>query len=92
MSETVGTENAHRVTLIGCQTLALTGVREVISFDECSVLFQTTCGQMTVEGEGLHVSRLDLDRGEADIAGAVTGLYYSKVRERGNGFFRRARD
>ena len=92
MAETVGTGLVHHVTMHECKTVLITGVKEVISFDELAVLLITCCGQMTIEGEGLHISRLDLDRGEADIDGTVSGIYYSKIKEKSGGFFRRLRD
>ena len=92
MTQLVGIGNAHHVTMHNCKTVLVTGVKEVISFDELAVLLITCCGQMTIEGEGLHISRLDLDRGEADIDGTVSGIYYSKIKEKSGGFFRRLRD
>ena len=88
----VGIGNDHHVAMHNCKTVLVTGVKEVISFDELAVLLITCCGQMTIEGEGLHISRLDLDRGEADIDGTVSGIYYSKIKEKSGGFFRRLRD
>ena len=92
MADLVGIGNDHHVTMQNCKTVLVTGVKEVISFDELAVLLITCCGQMTIEGEGLHISRLDLDRGEADIDGTVSGIYYSKIKEKSGGFFRRLRD
>lgn len=92
MADLVGIGNDHHVTMHNCKTVLVTGVKEVVSFDELAVLLITCCGQMTIEGEGLHISRLDLDRGEADIDGTVSGIYYSKIKEKSGGFFRRLRD
>lgn len=92
MADLVGIGNDHHVAMHNCKTVLVTGVKEVISFDELAVLLITCCGQMTIEGEGLHISRLDLDRGEADIDGTVSGIYYSKIKEKSGGFFRRLRD
>ena len=82
----------HYVELRERAHIEIHGMTEVISFDELAVLLITCCGQMTIEGEGLHISRLDLDRGEADIDGTVSGIYYSKIKEKSGGFFRRLRD
>lgn len=92
MTDSVGIGNGHHVTMYDCKTVLVTGVKEVISFDELAVLLVTSCGQMTIEGEGLHISRLDLDRGEADVDGTVSGIYYSKIKEKSGGLFRRLRD
>ena len=34
---------------------------------------------MTVKGEGLHVKRLTLEKGEAELEGQVNGILYSAV-------------
>lgn len=85
-------EPQHKLCLDHCRILTVTGVKEVISFDELSVLLVTECGQLTIEGEGLHISRLDLEHGEADLDGTVSGLFYTKAKERGGGLFRRFKD
>lgn len=55
----------------------MTGVVEVHSFDENAVLLETVDGMVTIKGTGLHVSRLNLDKGEADVDGKVDSLTYS---------------
>lgn len=92
MADSVGIGNDHHVTMHNCKTVLITGVKEVVSFDELAVLLITSCGQMTIEGEGLRITRLDPERGEADVDGTVSGIYYSKIKEKSGGFFRRLRD
>lgn len=92
MADTVENGTVHHVSMQDCKTVLITGVKEVVSFDELSVLFVTLCGQMTIEGNGLHISRLDLDRGEADVDGTVNGIFYSKIKEKSGGIFRRFHD
>lgn len=69
----------HRWTLDRRQAAAVTGVEDVISFDEKEILLQTPYGRMTVKGEGLHVKRLDLEKGEADLEGQISGVLYSSA-------------
>ena len=54
----------------------ISGVCEVISFDEHEVCINTTQGKMTVLGNELHVERLNLDIGEISIVGKIDGLEY----------------
>jgi sporulation protein YabP len=56
--------------------LKITGVVNVNSFDENTILIDTEEGAMTIKGNGLHVSRLSLEKGEADIDGKVDSLIY----------------
>ncbi|MBQ4324670.1 MAG: sporulation protein YabP [Clostridia bacterium] len=81
----------HLVTIQDCATLSLTGVKEVDSFDEGVVILRTPCGLLTVEGEGLHIGRLDLEKGECCVDGKITALLWSSVKEK-LGLFRRGRD
>ena len=53
------------------------GVCEVVSFDEQSVVLRTACGELVVEGEGLHVSALDMARGVVAIDGCVSAFLYA---------------
>ena len=56
----------------------VTGVTDVIAFDEKEILLKTTGGTMTIRGSALTLTRLDLDHGETDIQGKVDGIWYSK--------------
>ena len=70
-------EKKHAVSLSAREVARIEGVTEVESFDEQSVALTTDCGEMTVEGEGLRVSTLDLSRGVVEVSGRIDGLYYS---------------
>ena len=77
-----GTPAGHRVTAAGRETIKVTGVEELISFDETGVVMKTSEGTLTVDGSGLNVTRLDLVGGEADIEGRLIGMYYVEPSER----------
>ena len=66
----------HEVSVKGRKQMSINGVKDVISFDENQVELVTVCGEMTVEGRELHVSRLDLDLGVVELDGTVDRLYY----------------
>jgi sporulation protein YabP len=53
-------------------------VAEVRSFDENVILLETVDGMLTIKGNGMHVSRLNLERGEADVEGRVDSFAYSE--------------
>lgn len=56
---------------------SVTGVRDVLSFDEKSIILETEQGMLTVKGRDLHVGRLTLEQGEIEIDGNVDSLAYS---------------
>ena len=68
----------------------LTGVREVVSFDENQVVMDTDLGLLTLKGKDLHVSRLSVEKGEVEVTGTVDSMAYSSnesYREAGPSFF-----
>ncbi len=75
MSANIG---KHRLSMEQRRECKLTGVVEVHSFDENTVMLETVEGVLTIKGSGLHVSRLNLDKGEADVDGKVDSLSYSE--------------
>ena len=69
-------QTEHEFSVRGRRTMQICGVSEVISFDENSVVAGTACGEMTVEGSGLHIGALDIDRGFLSLDEDISGIYY----------------
>lgn len=57
--------------------LSLTGVLEVISFNETVIMLNTSLGSMTIKGEGLRMNKLDVQNGDVIIIGTVNSCVYS---------------
>lgn len=78
MGEREQNENKKHTLSLAARTRAeIEGVREVESFDEQSVILMTDCGELTLEGEGLHVGTLDMTRGVVAVDGRISAVYYS---------------
>lgn len=73
----------HNLSLANRKHGLLTGVKEVISFDTDMVVLATEQGKLTIKGEELHVSKLDVDKGELELSGKVDSLVYSELRTPG---------
>ena len=54
----------------------ITGIREVISFDEKEILLHTEEGKLSLKGDSLHVRHLDLESGELSLEGRIDSLAY----------------
>ncbi|MGN0159498.1 MAG: sporulation protein YabP [Brotaphodocola sp.] len=67
----------HSCLMQNRSSVSLTGVREVVSFDEEQVVMDTDMGLLTLKGKELHVSRLTVEKGEVDIDGNVESVAYS---------------
>ena len=79
----------HHLVLEQRERLVISGVEEVESFDESSIVLSTVRGGLEVQGEGLHIERLSLDGGDLKVEGTIHALIYgTQERERG-GLFRR---
>ena len=72
----------HKLTLNERKNLTLTGVREVIAFDENTVLLETCMGRLEVQGENLQLKNLSLEGGQVSVDGDISALYYSQPREK----------
>ncbi len=79
----------HAVTLDERSHLTVTGVDEVVRFDDTEVSMRTSRGMLTVHGEGLRVGRLAIDTGELAIDGAFDALDYTEETVSGGGFWSR---
>lgn len=89
MTESVKTAGgAHRVTLCDRSSVSLTGIEDVISFDETAVVLSTAQGTLAIEGEGLHILQMNVDSKEFGIHGKINSLCYLDRRVRGRGLFK----
>ncbi len=71
------------------ERLSVSGVEDVISFDEQEIAMRTSRGELTVRGGELRVGRLSVDTGELSIEGLVSEIVYSQERGDGGGFWGR---
>ena len=70
----------HKMAINNRKSCSLTGVTDVIAFDEGEVILETDMGVLIVKGHELHVKRLDLEKGEVDIEGRMDSFFYSEQR------------
>lgn len=61
-------EDRNRVTI--------TGVEQVESFNDNTIILRTVKGGMVIKGEGLNVGKLNLDDGNVKIDGIINGINY----------------
>ena len=61
----------------------MTGVTEVVSFDETCVVLQTSLGLLIVQGQQLSLKNLSLDGGQVAVDGTISALSYEEPRQSG---------
>lgn len=71
----------HRLVLNERQQLTMTGVAEVVSFDETAVVLRTSLGTLLVQGSGLQLKTLSLEGGQVAVDGTVSALVYEETRK-----------
>ena len=62
--------------------LNVSGVEEVISFDDVCVRMHTVRGELSVYGGGLRLEELSVDTGELRILGEIRELTYEDKKEK----------
>ena len=73
----------HKLTLDQRKNLTMTGVTDVVSFDETAVIAHTELGTLVVQGSGLQLKNLSLEGGQAAVEGTVSALVYEEPRKSG---------
>lgn len=79
----------HSVVMEGRKKLSVSGVEEVESFDENTIVMSTSLGVLVVRGEDLHIEALSLEGGELKVEGDLDSLTYEEDGRREGGFFSR---
>ena len=81
---------SHSITIDNREHATVTGVEDVESFNETEVVLATSSGMMTIVGQGLHISKLNLEEGQLVVEGFVLAMEYAEVAEaRKGGLFGR---
>lgn len=58
--------------------LNISGVLDVLSFDDQLVIVETELGLLTVKGENLRINKLSIDTSEVIVEGEISSLSYSE--------------
>ena len=67
---------SHCIHMDNRELLSVTGVKDVGCFNDREVTVFTEAGGMTVEGSGLHITKLNLDDGQIIIEGEIGAIEY----------------
>ena len=78
----------HNIIIEDRKKLTLSGVKDVISFDDETLLLETVLGRLTVKGAGLHIVNFDTASGDLFAEGKIYAAVYTSD-EKNGGFFLR---
>lgn len=76
MSENINGAEKNDILVRSRKHIDVTGVRDVVSFDDRAVVMVTSGGDMAVEGEDLKIGVLDTDKGIVSVDGKINAVIY----------------
>ena len=77
----------HSLICENRKTLTATGVSNVDSFDEQTIVAYTDLGELVVKGKNLHINKLNVETGELTLDGEISSLSYAEPQATGGGIF-----
>lgn len=75
--KTLNTSVIQNLILENRGKLSISGVLDVLSFDDQVVILETELGLLTVKGENLRINKLSIDTSEVIVEGDIASLAYS---------------
>lgn len=76
--KTISTGVIQSLILENRGKLSISGVLDVLSFDDQIVIVETELGLLTVKGENLRINKLSIDTSEVIVEGDIASLVYSE--------------
>jgi len=81
MNNMMNTNIVQNLILENRSKLSVSGVNDVLSFDDQVVIVDTELGMLTVKGENIRINKLSLDTAEVIIEGEISSLTYSQNKQ-----------
>lgn len=68
----------QNIVLENREKLNITGINDILSFDDQVVILATDLGMLTIKGVELKINKLNIDENEVRIEGNIISLNYSQ--------------
>jgi sporulation protein YabP len=68
----------NKVTLTDRKNLALAGVQHVEKFNDDEIMLDTNMGVLSLKGEGLSITQLDLEKGTLTAQGFFAAIQFKE--------------
>lgn len=80
MEELKKTSNTFQnIVLENREKLNVTGIVDVLSFDDQIIIIETELGLLTIKGEDLKINKLSIDTSDFIVEGKISSLTYSNT-------------
>ena len=67
----------QNIVLENREKLNITGIVDVLSFDDQIIIVETELGLLTIKGEDLKINKLSIDTSDFSVDGKINSLVYS---------------
>ena len=81
--------SGQNISIENREKIKVTGVSDVISFDDNFVEAETELGNLLIRGENLKIEKLNLEEKELALAGYITSCEYAQLKKNGKKVFTR---
>lgn len=69
----------HSIHIENRELASITGVKDVASFNENEVILMTEGGGLSIDGNELHITKLNLEEGQVIIEGQIIAFEYDDM-------------
>lgn len=71
----------HNIIMENREKISMSGIKKVDNFDDQTIILLTEMGELTIKGENLHISKMDVDTGDLKVTGKIYGLIYNETQK-----------
>ena len=68
----------HRIILDNRSHMEITGVLDLLMFDEAEIVLETSGGVLNIRGEQLHMNTMTLEKGLLVLDGDIAEIFYEE--------------
>jgi len=79
--------NDHTIILSQRNSIDITGISSVISYDDETLILESNYGKITIKGQELHIANFNNEIGEFKANGNIHGIIYVSTEKSNGGFF-----
>ncbi len=79
----------HNIIIESRKKLNISGIKEVMSFDDETIILESVYGRLTIKGEDLNIISFNTDSGDLSAEGKLYAVVYVDDTKRSGGFFSR---
>lgn len=76
--KTIANSVIQNIVLENRNKLSISGVLDVLSFDDQIVILETDLGLLNIKGEDIRINKLSIDTSDVILEGQINSLSYSQ--------------